>query len=879
MTAKSRISSLRNRLYPYRSILFVLFIIVIFHNSWTELLDKYIIPIVSQIPNNNLIIASFLFLFSSLICCLNFKQLYKANYLISPTLLVEISVIGIYAYLRYDSHYDFYGYKSIDYAFIFLVPFLLAEVLRWIKIWKEKCQKRIVHEDFPNSSFLKDTPCVDESKEREAYAEFLIQHILGTFKSSRKDGSQSNPFIKNGSFVINVGEEYGYGKTSFFALMHKKLTEKWPNCYISFNYQPWLCENEKAMVTELFNRYSEELSPYAPQINKNITNYIRSLLDNSDNVIVHFFRTMLCQSSSMHEEREKLKGTIAKLEKPIIVFIDDVDRLQKEELLTLLNLVRDTADFQNVFYIMAADKEHLIKCLEDCNINNPGKYVKKIINYDFLLPANDGIVMATLQKELMSILDKYIKEEGELNRIVSSIINHENIESVFNNIRDIKRILNDYMVTLAVIKSGPKEDIDYKDLFLLTIIKSLRPDVYKSLRDYDEQLLDLLNNEIYILKTKYDDVHNEKLLDFIKTAAANTDNNDTVKEKKCSTVNEMMVDSRMSSDEFVAHSLRYLFGSQRRFGNEFNIQSKESYYRYFSGQFRKNQMSSLEVETILKSNEEDYLRSIREVISTNKTNSFITRMNYWSKKWTKSQFEFIKRIFLFIEEYRQSLRTTQSFIRINLISQREIIYKDIQYSQILYNLYKATPNHVIDAGEKELLHNFLKEDGHYDFSATTLNALHGWLPYDLSIKYEEIDFWRNELICQFISKYFNDTPNSIKDEILDVIPLLKGKIAEGPWDNEFANYLSNTPNFMSWFERMVNYKNGVFTWDDKYMEQLDFTFRGNFEYLIRCCQLHIQQDERIKDLMKLIRCPYLEHENYEDHPFLLYIKNKCESEK
>lgn len=883
MAVKSRVSNLQSCLNPYRSILVALFLVVILQNTWIELLDKYIIPIVSQIPNNNPIIASCFFLFSVLICCFNYKQLYGAKYLITPTLLVEISVLGVYTYLIYDSHYDFYGYKSIDYVSIFLTPFFLSEVLRWIKVWKEKYQKRTIHEDFPNCSFLIDTPCEDVCfvEERGAYAEFLIQFIFGTFHSYGKEDLQSNPFINKGSFVINVGEEYGYGKTSFFALMHKKLTDIWNDQYISFCYQPWLCENESAMVTELFNRFREELSPYAPQINKNIANYIRTLLDNNDNVFIHFFRTVFCQSSSMHEEREKLKGTIAEFEKPIIVFIDDVDRLQKEELLTLLNLVRDTADFQNVFYIMAADKVHLTNCLEDCGISNPDKYLKKIINYEFVLPANEGVVMTFLQEKLTLVLSKYIEVAEEVNKNVSSIVNHENIGFAFSNIRDVKRILNDYMLALSVIKRGPEEDIDYKDLFLLTIIKALRPDIYKVLRDHDDQLL-CLSNDIYILKSKCIDVHNENLSEVIREAKGivngKLDSHDTVKEKKYETFDDMMISFKKTNDKFVADSLRYLFASQRVYGDEIRLQHKEFYYRYFSGQLKKNQLLYLEVEAILNDNEENFLKNIKDVISSNKTESFIVRMNYWSKKWEKSQFEFVKKIFLFTEEYRQSLMTTQKNIEINSISLGKKIFKEIKYSQMLYDLYKINSNHVIDDVEKELLHDFLKENGHYDFSATTLNALHDCLYYGLAIRYEELDLWRNELVFLFIMKHFDDSPISLKEEVLDIIPLLRGNLVRGAWDKEFANYLSCNPDFMSWFENMVIYKKGNFSWNDKYMEQLNFRFIGNFEDLISCCKAHIQQDERIKDLMKLIRFPSLESVDEEVHPFLLYIRKKCEFE-
>lgn len=886
MANKLSISSLGNYLFPYRFVLFPLLIIIIFHQIFLELLDKYIIPIVSQIPNNNLIIAFCILVTSLLVCLLNYKQVYKVKYLISQSLLIEVCIISIHQILKHKYHYIAYSYLNFDYVYISLFPFLLAEVNRIFMIYKERILNNSGKDESSNNHFLIDVPCSDEShvKERGVYAEFLIQYIFGTYNSYKKNYSQSNPFTDIGSFVINISEEYGYGKTSFFALIHQKLTENRTNQYISFCYRPWLCESESAMVSELFCIFKEKLSPYNPRINKNIVNYLKVLLDKSDNVFMHFFKTILNQSPSMQEERKELKEAIIKIGKPIIVFIDDVDRLQKEELLTLVNLVRDTADFQNVFYIMAADKIHLINSLKDCNISNPINYLKKIINYEFMLPANDKLIYTTLNKKLKNILNKYIteentsKQENKLDNIVNSITNHDNIESVFNNIRDIKRLLNDYMLTLTVIKSGVKEEIDYKDLFLLTIIKMLRPDVYISLRENDDQLLDL-RNDVYFFKTEYaNNVHNEEIERIIRKAANILTNKNIEQEDKeiCKTIDDMMIQSQKTSDLFVAESLRYLFNEQRTLGDEIRIKYKESYYRYFSGQFKQTQLSSLEVMVILKHDEDEFQECIKTIHKTNKTDSFLTRIHEWSKKWESSPFLFIRKIYMFskidfpIEYSKKSIDIREHEYADN------IYYKNrIRYSQILRNLYNDKTNNSIDVNEKKLLHEFIMEKEHYVFSAITLNILSEQSSDNLIIKKSEFTSWRKELIISFIDNFIKNDANPFKDEILDVIPIIKGGFINSLWEKEFAYYLNNIPNYMIWFEKLIIYEHesNSFIRNNKYMKQLGFDLYANLLDFIKKCNIEIQQDIRIKDLIELLRMGEIEN-NIEKHPFLQYIKEK-----
>ena len=57
------------------------------------------------------------------------------------------------------------------------------------------------------------------------------------------------------------------------------------------------------------------------------------------------------------------------------------------------------------------------------------------------------------------------------------------------------------------------------------------------------------------------------------------------------------------------------------------------------------------------------------------------------------------------------------------------------------------------------------------------------------------------------------------------------------------------------------------------MKQLGFNNYANLIDIINQCNLEIQQDDYIKDLMDLLRMGEIEND-VEKHPFLRYIKNK-----
>ena len=124
----------------------------------------------------------------------------------------------------------------------------------------------------PNTSSIplySDQPTSDDKYGRDTSALLLVQKIFTTFNASQ---------ASKGSFVININEAYGFGKTSFLKIFEKQLTQS-PQPYHYIDYRPWLCENEQAIVKEFFTLLSEKLKDYS--LNDDIDRYMLLLLSES----------------------------------------------------------------------------------------------------------------------------------------------------------------------------------------------------------------------------------------------------------------------------------------------------------------------------------------------------------------------------------------------------------------------------------------------------------------------------------------------------------------------------------------------------------------------------------------------------------------------
>lgn len=335
------------------------------------------------------------------------------------------------------------------------------------------------------SALYYDSPSSNDIFNRRSYAKLLLNKIYSSFYSYN-----SQEQISKHSFVIHIAEHYGQGKTSFLMMLEEEIKEEIPVVYIKF--EPWLCDTELGIIQEFFSTFREYVGKYLPKIENTVKEYIFLLLSsigysnsgfsfNLENVVKKSNRTL-------KETHDKIRDELQKIDRPVIISIDDVDRLQSKELMMVLKIIRDTADFPNVFYIVAADNIHLKKMLNIQHIDDAETYLEKFFNLEFQLPANENIAFNELVKFLR---EKFmVLQIQDTENCLQKIINVPHIKDVFSNMRDVYRFLNAYF--LAIDSMNDVKEIDIFDLFLLTVIQIQDMEYYVQLRDNSLNILNVV---------------------------------------------------------------------------------------------------------------------------------------------------------------------------------------------------------------------------------------------------------------------------------------------------------------------------------------------------------------------------------------------------
>lgn len=279
---------------------------------------------------------------------------------------------------------------------------------------------------------------------------------------------------------LGICAPWGHGKTSFINLLIEKIEKENPKPYI-IHLNPWHLQHVGSSLVDIF---FQQMASHFSHVSrtKQVNDVIDSIIEYSDNLSAIPLLPFVMQTvGSVKKAREniqapyqklyeKVSRTFRDLKSPVYIIIDDVDRLDDEEVRLLFKFIRQVADFDNVRYLVAYDPKLVGKMLTHNSVKGRD-YLEKIIDHEFLLQPPivarkiDYIVADVLQKD-SSNFDK--RTEDVLRR--SGLIEGLSIR----NITKIRGRIN----TLTSRVGG---DLLLLDLILIEILKEKDVSLYNNI--------------------------------------------------------------------------------------------------------------------------------------------------------------------------------------------------------------------------------------------------------------------------------------------------------------------------------------------------------------------------------------------------------------
>lgn len=296
------------------------------------------------------------------------------------------------------------------------------------------------------------------------------------FAKSIAANIQNHPSAKESGLVVGLMGPWGCGKTSSLNLIRKELESDGVRI-IEFN--PWIFSGTEELVTRFFVEVQAQLKKHEKlkHLAKSIAKYGEILEPISPLFrLLRLARIPFSQEKGTHAVRLEIESILNEQEKPLVVIIDDLDRLTNPEIREIFKLVRLTASFPNLIYLLAFDRSQIESAFKDTTYSGP-HYLEKIIQIGIDMPS---IPNELLRKSIITSLDRYL-QPSQFGAMYDQDswpgIFHEIISPSIRDIRDLRRYICSAIWTANRLKGG----VSITDLLALESIRLFMPRVFHQL--------------------------------------------------------------------------------------------------------------------------------------------------------------------------------------------------------------------------------------------------------------------------------------------------------------------------------------------------------------------------------------------------------------
>lgn len=332
-------------------------------------------------------------------------------------------------------------------------------------------------ENVPADCLCGDRPLENPSSDKLGYAAFA-DSITNAIKQ----------MVPSDGFVIGIHAPWGMGKTTVLNFIKSYLTESragWDVKVVDFN--PWWFSGQECLARDFFcqlkavlggkewNEIRELLSQYGPLVSE-VPLPFASLVGKA--------LELARPDKNVKELRDKIASALRQKKTRILVVVDDVDRLTPSEIVEVFRLLKAVADFPNVIYLVAFDRDIVSRALEKEHAFDGDQYLEKIVQATFELPLPDRVALREmLVNRVSATLGDPIDDLFDQRRWVE--IFFDGIDPLISTPRQITRLANVFSVQYPATRG----EVNPVDLIAIDALQVLCPAAYAAVRNHPEHFV------------------------------------------------------------------------------------------------------------------------------------------------------------------------------------------------------------------------------------------------------------------------------------------------------------------------------------------------------------------------------------------------------
>jgi predicted KAP-like P-loop ATPase len=316
-------------------------------------------------------------------------------------------------------------------------------------------------------------------------------------------------------YVIGLHGEWGSGKSTAlnfvkaFLAKHNEETEQISSKVLVVDFRPWIVSGHQDLIAAFFKVLAEALMPEDSHRRSRIRRLLGAAKAKTDPLIdavatmaatidptwgvasrgiaavakttVNETVNRFLTEPSLQTAYEDLRRSLSAASKRILVIVDDLDRLQRDEVRSIVQMVKTVGRLPNVIYLLAYDRRTVWDALDDPideRLHDAPRFAEKIIQQEIELPHPSKDSLLSILGSEVNFLSKQARESMRWHYIV-----RDGIRRWIRRPRDVLRLANSAKFSWSALKG----EIDPEDLLAMEGIRLFDPAAFqwiKSNRDF-----------------------------------------------------------------------------------------------------------------------------------------------------------------------------------------------------------------------------------------------------------------------------------------------------------------------------------------------------------------------------------------------------------
>jgi predicted KAP-like P-loop ATPase len=327
------------------------------------------------------------------------------------------------------------------------------------------------------------------------------------------------------SIVALIGP-WGSGKSSILNVVSTLMgAGSGESSWTTVQFNPWFYQDLPSLQFGFFRELASALPSTAKwnrarkkigEVGRTIAplGSIGSLVGLDASKAIEFISKAVSGDESLAAARKAADEALKEAGSPVLVIIDDLDRLAPDELLLVFKLIRLTGRLTNLYYLVSYDEDTLLDALSRTGLIGESDqrraldYLEKIIQVRLdVPPLRDHQVNTWVDGALNRLGQHYSYALNEAAMARFSDIYHEHLRARLDTPRAVKRYFGQVEAFLGAVVN----EVDPVDFLLLTWIRTAEPLVYDFIYRERKDLLGVgIRHSVAFALNKIDPVERQK---------------------------------------------------------------------------------------------------------------------------------------------------------------------------------------------------------------------------------------------------------------------------------------------------------------------------------------------------------------------------------